>query len=115
MTVKIYHNPKCSTSRKTLALLEERGLTPEVVFYLKTALEADQIKALVKKTDEPLRALIRERGTPYAELGLDDEKWSDDQLADFIVEHPILLNRPIVETEKGARLCRPIERVEEIL
>mgnify|MGYP001257675461 CR=1 FL=1 len=115
MTVKIYHNPKCSTSRKTLSLLQEKGLEPEVVLYLKTPLDAAQVLDLAMKTGEPLRTILRERGTPFEELGLGDEKWSEQQLADFVVEHPILLNRPIVETAKGARLCRPIERVEEIL
>lgn len=113
--LKIYHNPKCSTSRKTLALLERKGLEPEVILYLKTPLSTRQVLGLAEKTGEPIHALLRERGTPYDELKLADEKWSDTQLANFVVEHPVLLNRPIVETATEARLCRPIERVEEIL
>ena len=113
--LKVYHNPKCSTSRKTLALLESKGLEPKVVLYLKTPLNAEQVLGLAEKTGEPLHALLRERGTPYEELNLGDKKWSDSQLANFVAEHPVLLNRPIVETSTQARLCRPIERIDEIL
>ena len=115
MTVTIYHNPKCGTSRNVLAMIRESGIEPEVVEYLKTPPGRDRLTEIIKATGEPVRALLRERGTPYAELGLDDPKWSDDELIDFMVEHPILMNRPIVVTDKGAALCRPKEKVLELL
>lgn len=115
MDVTIYHNPRCSKSRQALALLQERGLEPRVVEYLKTPPSRDELAALVKATGEPVRALLRKQGSPYDELGLDDETWSDDALLDFMAEHPALLNRPVVVTEKGARLGRPTERILEIL
>ena len=115
MTVTIYHNPKCSTSRNVLEMIRDTGVEPEVVEYLKTPPGRDKIAEIAKATGEPLRAILRERGTPYGELGLDDPKWSDDQLIDFMVEHPILMNRPIVVTDKGAALCRPKEKVLELL
>ena len=115
MTVTIYHNPKCSTSRNVLEMIRDAGVEPEVVEYLKTPPGRDKIVEIVEATGEPVRAILRERGTPYGELGLDDPKWSDDQLIDFMVEHPILMNRPIVVTDKGAALCRPKEKVLELL
>jgi arsenate reductase len=115
MTVTIYHNPKCGTSRNVLAMIREQGIEPEVVEYLKTPPGRDTLAEIVKTTGEPVRAILRERGTPYGELGLDDPKWSDDELIDFMVEHPILMNRPIVVTPKGAALCRPKEKVLELL
>ena len=115
MTVTIYHNPKCGTSRNVLAMIREQGIEPEVVEYLKTPPGLDRLAEIVKATGEPVRAILRERGTPYGELGLDDPKWSDDELLDFMVEHPILMNRPIVVTPKGAALCRPKEKVLELL
>lgn len=111
----IYHNPACGTSRNVLALLEEKGLAPKVVLYLKTPPGRDDILALVKVMGVPLRAILREKGTPYAELGLDDPTLSDEQILDAIAQHPILLNRPIVVTDKGAKLCRPKETVLDLL
>jgi len=115
MTVTIYHNPKCGTSRNVLAMIRASGEEPEVVEYLKTPPGRDTLIQLVKATGQPVRAILREKGTPYGELGLDDPKWSDDELIDFMVEHPILMNRPIVVTPLGTALCRPSEKVLEIL
>lgn len=113
--VTIYHNPRCSKSRQALALLQEKGLTPRVVEYLKTPPTRDELAAIVKATGEPVRALLRRQGSPYDDLGLGDDTWSDDQILDFMAEHPALLNRPVVVTAKGARLGRPTERILEIL
>lgn len=113
--VTIYHNPACGTSRNTLALIRAAGIEPTIVEYLKTPPTRETLRSIVAATGQPLRALLRERGTPYAELGLDDPKWTDEQLLDFIGQHPILMNRPIVVTERGARLCRPAESVHELL
>ncbi len=115
MTVTIYHNPACGTSRNTLAMIRQSGEEPTVIEYLKTPPSRQEVAALAEKIGVPLRALLREKGTPYAELGLADESLSDEALLDAIEAHPILLNRPIVVTEKGARLCRPSEVVLEIL
>ncbi|MCX5578521.1 arsenate reductase (glutaredoxin) [Kaistia terrae] len=115
MTVTIYHNPACGTSRNTLAMIRQSGETPIVVEYLNEPPDRERLVALIRAMDMPVRALLREKGTPYAELGLADPAWSDDALLDFMLEHPILINRPIVETPKGTRLCRPSERVLEIL
>lgn len=115
MKVTIYHNPNCGTSRNALALLREKGIDPEVVEYLKAPLSKEQLKALVKRMGVPVRDILRQKGTPYDELGLADAKWSEDDLIGFIVEHPILMNRPIVVTEKGAKLCRPAESVLDLL
>ena len=115
MTVTIYHNPACGTSRNTLALIRERGIEPVVIEYLKNPPTRARLVALLRKMKMTPRQLLRERGTPYAELGLADPKWSDDELIDVMLKHPILINRPIVETPKGARLCRPAEKVLEIL
>ncbi len=113
--VTIYHNPACGTSRTVLALLRHAGLEPAVVEYLKTPLDKDQLRTLFAATGQPLRSLLREKGTPYAELGLGDAHWSDEQLLDFVVQHPILMNRPIVSTALGTALCRPAEAVLELL
>jgi arsenate reductase len=113
--VTIYHNPACGTSRNTLALIRHAGIEPTVVEYLKTPPSKEQLRELVAATGQGVRALLREKGTPYAELGLDDPKWSDEQLLDFIVQHPILLNRPLVVTPLGTALCRPSEKVLELL
>jgi len=113
--LKIYHNPACGTSRNVLALLHHAGLQPEVIEYLKTPPSRDELKAMVTAMGAPVRALLREKGTPYAELGLADPKWTDDQLLDFIVAHPVLMNRPVVVTPLGTKLCRPSEEVLEIL
>ncbi|MBH5366575.1 arsenate reductase (glutaredoxin) [Bradyrhizobium glycinis] len=115
MTVTIYHNPACGTSRNTLAMIRQSGTEPVVVEYLKTPPSRDKLKELIAAMSIPVRALLREKGTPYKELGLDDPKWSDDELLDFMVAHPILINRPIVVTPKGTRLCRPSEAVIDLL
>ena len=115
MSVTIYHNPACGTSRNTLAMIRQSGDEPEVIEYLKTPPGRDKLVELIAAMDIPVRDLLRRKGTPYDELGLDDPKWSDDQLIDFMVEHPILMNRPVVVTEKGTALCRPSEKVLELL
>ena len=113
--ITIFHNPACGTSRNVLALLRHAGLALRVVEYLKTPPTKEQLRALLREMGVPVRAVLREKGTPYAELGLDDPKWSDEQLLDFIGQHPILLNRPIVVTPLGTKLCRPSEEVLELL
>ena len=115
LDVTIYHNPACGTSRNTLALIRHAGIEPTVIEYLKTPPTKEKLRELVAATGQPVRALLREKGTPFAELGLDDLKWTDEQLLDFIVEHPILMNRPVVVTPLGARLCRPSEAVLALL
>ena len=114
-TITIYHNPKCGTSRNVLALIRNSGVEPEVIEYLKTPPTKARLAELVAATGQGVRALIREKGTPYAELGLADAKWSDDQLLDFMLAHPILINRPLVVTPLGVKLCRPSETVLDIL
>ena len=94
--VTIFHNPACGTSRNTLALVRHAGIEPQVIEYLKSPPGKEQLRALVAAMGIPVRALLREKGTPYAELGLADPKWTDDQLLDFMVQHPILMNRPVV-------------------
>lgn len=115
MDITIYHNPACGTSRNTLALIRAAGIEPTIIEYLKTPPSRDTIRALAKATGEPLRALLREKGTPYAELGLGDPTLTADQLLDAIEAHPILLNRPIVVSPNGTRLCRPSEAVLPLL
>ena len=115
MSVTIYHNPACGTSRNTLAMIRQSGEAPEVIEYLKNPPSRARLIELAKAMAIPVRALLREKGTPYAELGLADPKWSDDQLLDFMLAHPILINRPIVVTPKGTRLCRPSEAVLDLL
>jgi arsenate reductase (glutaredoxin) len=115
MTVTIYHNPNCGTSRNVLAMIRQSGQKPVVIEYLKNAPTRERLKQLVAAMGVPARALLREKGTPYAELGLANPKCSDDQLIDFMIAHPILINRPIVVTPKGVRLCRPSEKVVDIL
>jgi arsenate reductase len=115
MSVTIYHNPDCGTSRNTLAMIRQSGEEPEIIEYLKTPPSRARLVELIKAMGIPVRALLREKGTPYAELGLADPKWSDDQLLDFMQVHPILINRPIVVTPKGTRLCRPSEAVLDLL
>jgi arsenate reductase (glutaredoxin) len=115
MTPTIYHNPACGTSRNTLAMIRAAGIEPVVIEYLKTPPSPAEILAIVKATGGTLRDLIREKGTPYAELDLGNAKWSDADLLGFIAQHPILLNRPIVVTSKGTALCRPSEKVLELL
>jgi len=115
MSVTIYHNPACGTSRNTLAIIRQSGEQPEVIEYLKNPPSRARLSELIKAMAIPVRALLREKGTPYAELGLADPKWSDDQLIDFMLAHPILINRPIVVTPKGIKLCRPSEAVLDLL
>jgi arsenate reductase len=115
MTITIYHNPSCGTSRNVLALLRFAGLDPEVVEYLKTPPSRERLKQLIDAMDMPVRSLLREKGTPYRELELADPKWTDDQLLDFVGQHPMLMNRPVVETPLGTKLCRPSEDVLELL
>ena len=115
MTVTIYHNPDCGTSRNTLAMIRQSGEEPVIIEYLKTPPTRARLQELIAAMGISVRALLREKGTPYAELGLADPKWTDDELLDFMMAHPILINRPIVVTPKGVRLCRPSEAVLDIL
>ena len=115
MTITIYHNPDCGTSRNTLAMIRQSGEEPEIIEYLKTPPSRERLEELIADMGIPVRALLREKGTPYAELGLRDRKWTDDELLDFMMAHPILINRPIVVTPKGVKLCRPSEVVLSIL
>ena len=115
MSVTIYHNPACGTSRNTLAMIRQSGEEPEIIEYLKNPPSRARLIELIKAMGIPVRALLREKDTPYAELGLADPKWSDDELIDFMLAHPILINRPIVVTAKGVRLCRPSEAVLDLL
>jgi len=115
MTVTIYHNPDCGTSRNTLAMIRQSGIEPTVIEYLKDPPTRARLIELIAAMQIPVRALLREKGTPYAELRLADLKWTDDQLIDFMLAHPILINRPIVVTPKGVRLCRPSEAVLDLL
>lgn len=115
MTITIYHNPTCGTSRNTLAMIRSVGIGPVVIEYLKTPPSSDEIRSIAEATGGTLRDLIREKGTPFAELDLGNAKWSDDDLLRFIALHPVQLNRPIVVTEKGTALCRPSEKVLDLL
>ena len=115
MDIIIYHNSACGTSRNTLALIRHLGIEPHVVEYLKTPPSREMVAGLAARTGQPLRALLREKGTPYAELGLGDPALTDDQLLDAIESHPILLNRPLVVSPSGVRLCRPSEAVLDLL
>ena len=113
--ITIFHNPKCGTSRNTLALIRNSGVEPEVVLYLETPPSKEQLKQLISDMSIPVRDLLRQKGTPYDELDLGNEKWSDEELLDFMMAHPILINRPIVVTSIGTKLCRPSETVLDIL
>ena len=115
MSVTIYHNPNCGTSRNTLAMIRASGVEPKVIEYLKDPPSRETLVKLLKKMKAGPREVLREKGTPYHELGLDDPALSDDALIDAMIAHPILINRPIVATKKGVRLCRPSEVVLEIL
>lgn len=115
MSVTIYHNPSCGTSRNTLAMIRQSGEEPVIVEYLKHPPDRARLRALADAIGVPIRGLLREKGTPYAELDLGNPKWTDDQLLDFMLTHPILIQRPIVETPKGTRICRPSETVLELL
>ncbi|MDR6888082.1 MULTISPECIES: arsenate reductase (glutaredoxin) [Variovorax] len=114
-SITIFHNPACGTSRNTLALIRNSGAEPHVVEYLKTPPSKETLLQLLAAMKMSPRELLREKGTPYAELGLADPKWTDEQLVDFMLAHPILINRPIVATPLGTRLCRPSEEVLDIL
>ena len=113
--VTIYHNPKCSTSRKVLDALRVAGLQPQVIEYLKTPPDHAALRALATHLGLPVRDMLREKGTPYAELDLGNPKWTEDELLDFMAQHPILLQRPVVVTPTQALICRPAERVQEVL
>lgn len=113
--VTIYHNPACGTSRNTLALIRNSGVEPTIVEYLKHPPARDELIDLIGRMGNSVRDLLREKGTPYGELGLADPQWSDDALIDQMLAHPILINRPIVVTPLGVRLCRPSELVLELL
>jgi arsenate reductase len=113
--VTIFHNPACETSRNTLALVRNSGVEPEIVLYLEAPPSKEQLKKLTKDMSIPVRDVLREKGTPYAELDLANPKWSDEDLLDFMLAHPILINRPMVVTSLGTKLCRPSEVVLDIL
>jgi len=115
MSVTIYHNPSCGTSRNTLAMIRQSDEAPEVIEYLKNPPSRARLIELILAMCISARELLREKGTPYAELGLADPKWSDDELIDFMLAYPILINRPIVVSPKGVRLCRPSELVLDLL
>jgi arsenate reductase len=115
MSMTIYHNPNCGTSRNTLEMIRKSGVEPQIIEYLKTPPSREELVDLIARTGLPVRDVLRQKGTPYDELGLGDDKWTDDQLIDFMMEHPILINRPIVVSEKGVRLCRPSEKVLDLL
>lgn len=115
MDVIIYHNPDCGTSRNTLAMIRNAGIEPHVIEYLKTPPSRAMLEQLIARMRITIRALLREKGTPYAELGLGDPSLTDDQLLDAMLAHPILINRPIVVSPKGVRLCRPSEEVLDLL
>ncbi|MBA8822529.1 arsenate reductase (glutaredoxin) [Ochrobactrum sp. GPK 3] len=115
MTVTIYHNPKCGTSRNTLAMIRASGEEPVIIEYVQNPPSRERLVELLKAMQRTPRELLREKGTPYAELELQDSKWTDDELIDFMMAHPILINRPIVETRLGTKLCRPSELVLDLL
>ena len=113
--ITIYHIPACGTSRNVLALIRNSGVEPTVIEYLKTPPDRATLVGLIQAMDMPVHDLLRQKGTPYDELGLGEPKWTDEQLIDFMLQHPILINRPIVVTPVGTRLCRPSEAVLDIL
>jgi arsenate reductase len=115
MTITIYHNPACGTSRNTLAMIRQSGEEPVVIEYLKDPPSRERLVELLRAMGISARELLRQKGTPYDALGLSGPKWTEEELIDFMLEHPILINRPIVETPKGTRLCRPSEAVLDIL
>ena len=115
MSITIYHNPDCGTSRNTLALIRNSGAAPTIIYYLETPPSRDELRQLIAAMAIPVRALLRKNVEPYDELGLAEDRFTDDQLIDFMLQHPILINRPIVTTPRGTRLCRPAEVVLEIL
>ncbi|EPC7286550.1 arsenate reductase (glutaredoxin) [Acinetobacter baumannii] len=113
--VKIYHNPACGTSRNTLALIRHAGIEPIVIEYLQTPPSKDELIQLIKDSNLTVREAIRKNVEPYKDLELEQDHWTDEQLIDFMVQYPILINRPFVVTPKGTRLCRPSEMVLDIL
>ena len=115
MAVTIFHNPKCGTSRNTLAIIRASGEEPVIIEYVQNPPTRERLTGLLAVMNVKPRELLREKGTPYVELNLSDPKWSDDALIDFMMAHPILINRPIVETPLGTRLCRPSELVLPLL
>ena len=115
MSVTIYHNPQCGTSRNTLALIRAAGIEPTIIEYLKTPPARAELERFAQSTGKGVRGLLRQRGTPYVDLGLGDPKWTDADLLDFMQQHPILMERPVVVSGKKIRLCRPAETVKEIL
>jgi arsenate reductase len=115
LSITIYHNPDCGTSRNTLAMIRQSGASPIVIEYLKNRPTRERLIELIAAMNISVRALLREKGTPYAELGLAGAKWTDDELIDFMLAYPMLINRPIVVTPKGVRLCRPSELVLDLL
>jgi arsenate reductase len=115
MSITIFHNPACGTSRNTLAMIRNSGVEPTVIEYLKTPPTKKRLQELLAAMGTSPRPLLREKGTPYFELDLSNTKWTDDELLDFMLAHPILINRPVVETPLGTRLCRPSELVLDIL
>ena len=115
MSITIYHNPECGTSRNTLALIRNSGAEPTIIYYLETPPSRDELRQLIAAMAIPVRALLRQNVEPYDALGLAEDRFTADQLIDFMLQHPILINRPIVVTPRGTRLCRPSEVVLEIL
>ncbi len=113
--IRIFHNPACGTSRNTLAMIRASGEEPEIIEYLETPPSRGELEALIARAGLSVREALRQKGTPYDALGLGDPKWSDADLLDFMMAHPILINRPFVETPRGVRLCRPSEVVLDIL
>ncbi|MGJ7489101.1 arsenate reductase (glutaredoxin) [Variovorax sp. ZT4R33] len=113
--ITIYHNPACGTSRNVLALIRNSGEAPAVIEYLKNPPDRATLEGLIAAMGVPVRDVLRQKGTPYDELGLGDSTWTDAQLIDFMLQHPILINRPIVVTPLGTRLCRPSEVVLDLL
>ncbi len=113
--VTIYHNPNCATSRNTLAMIRNAGIDPGIVRYLETPLDRARLEQLIQDAGLTVRQVLRRKGTPYGSLGLDDEKWRDDELIDVMLREPILINRPFVVTPLGTRLCRPSELVLDVL
>ena len=113
--ITIFHNPNCGTSRNTLALIRNSGVEPEVVLYLDTPPSKDQLQKLISDMSIPVRDVLRQKDTPYEALDLGNPQWSDEELMDFMVAHPLLINRPIVVTPIGTKLCRPSEAVLDIL
>ena len=115
MTVTVYHNPRCGTSRNILEIVRARGIEPVVIEYLSAPPDRETLVAMIADAGLTVREALRRKGSPYDDLGLDDPKWTDDELIDLMLKHPILINRPFVVTDKGTRLARPKETVLEII